>query len=120
MLSQKGLLYTRGLQAHRSRAQHPPHARRNATALVKGAGNDAPILLDTRYLVAGKSPVLILQGVLLPDALPALRGNENFVAHGEAASAAHGARTFNRWAAQAILIAGCIVLAIAVGGIACL
>jgi hypothetical protein len=51
--------------------------RRNITALVKGPGNDRPVLVATdAYYIGGKSGVYLLPGVLLPDALPELRGTE--------------------------------------------
>jgi hypothetical protein len=55
---------------------------RNATALVKGPGNDRAVRLSTAYS-GGKSSVYILAGVLLPDSLLELRGNEVFSDEGQ-------------------------------------
>jgi hypothetical protein len=53
--------------------------------------------VDPRYLVAAKSSVLTLHGVLLPGPLPAMKGNEQF--EDEAASASCS----GRWATAVIL-----------------
>jgi hypothetical protein len=86
----------------------PPPPLRNATARIKGAGNQDYVQVDPRYLVAAKSSVLTLHGVLLPGPLPAMKGNEQFEDESGSASGS------GQWA---MLTTSCTLLAMAVSAV---